>query len=433
MGMGFAAVRDVATFLRHETSALNPLAHDGHVSVRRALASGVSQTGRALRDLLYFGFNEDESGRKVFDGMLPIIPGTRRSFTNARFAQPGRNPGPEADQLYPVDQFPFTYEGEHRFAQRAAGWPVAALPGFQHLSAHRGNSIPSTSSGARAAACSSPTRAARRSRCPQKSGPTCWPERRTRTHGMPFSAKDSRCVLPSSPVVAGPAIRALLTALNAWTTAGTAPPASRYPSLKNGTLVAAESVVCVRPAAAISRPTRESTVGGTDRRRASHQRRIPGPVSEGRPRRQCHRRHPFTYRGGAPRNLCGLEPAGRQVRVPRICAITPREWCPFAKTKARTDRGGRSTALARRAISHAHRLCSGRSRGRYEVGRRAIAAGRRCRRGHQGRRHRRMIRHGSLGAVSTNIGSSARSTGERSGKCGHDVAHHGPPTLHDLG
>src|SRR5581483_8211234 len=31
------------------------------------------------------------------------------SFTNARFAQPGRNPGPLSDRLYPVDQFPFTY------------------------------------------------------------------------------------------------------------------------------------------------------------------------------------------------------------------------------------------------------------------------------------------------------------------------------------
>ena len=41
--------------------------------------------------------------------MLPHIPGTRRSFTNARFAQPGRNPTPHGDRHYPADQFPFTY------------------------------------------------------------------------------------------------------------------------------------------------------------------------------------------------------------------------------------------------------------------------------------------------------------------------------------
>ena len=40
---------------------------------------------------------------------MPIFPGARRLFTNARFAQPGRNPGPEFDRLYPVLQFPFTY------------------------------------------------------------------------------------------------------------------------------------------------------------------------------------------------------------------------------------------------------------------------------------------------------------------------------------
>ena len=48
-------------------------------------------------------------GGIVFDGMMPIIPGARRSFLNARFAQPGRNPGPQFDRLYPVLQFPFTY------------------------------------------------------------------------------------------------------------------------------------------------------------------------------------------------------------------------------------------------------------------------------------------------------------------------------------
>ena len=109
MGMGFAALRDVGSFLRYDTSSANPIASGGQSGITHAIATGVSQSGRALRDMLYFGFNQDEQGRRVFDGMLPLIPGARRSFTNARFAQPGRNPGPLLDRLYPVDQFPFTY------------------------------------------------------------------------------------------------------------------------------------------------------------------------------------------------------------------------------------------------------------------------------------------------------------------------------------
>ncbi len=108
--MGLAAIRDVATFLRHDASDRNPLAANGRSTIDRAVGFGISQSGRVLRDLLYLGLNEDERGRIVFDGMMPHIAGSRRSFTNARFAQPGRNPGPHLDRYYPADQFPFAYE-----------------------------------------------------------------------------------------------------------------------------------------------------------------------------------------------------------------------------------------------------------------------------------------------------------------------------------
>ena len=109
MGLGLAAIRDVAAFLRRDGSAQNPLAADGRSGIDHAIAVGISQSGRVLRDVLYLGFNEDEAGRIVFDGMLPYIAGSRRSFTNARFAQPSRNPAPHTDRLYPADQFPFAY------------------------------------------------------------------------------------------------------------------------------------------------------------------------------------------------------------------------------------------------------------------------------------------------------------------------------------
>jgi hypothetical protein len=111
MGLGFVAMRDVISFLRYETADAagnaNPLAYRGLPSV--AISIGISQSGRMLRDLLYLGFNEDLRGRIVFDGMHPDIAGSRKTFTNYAFAQPGRWQKQHEDHFYPGDQFPFTY------------------------------------------------------------------------------------------------------------------------------------------------------------------------------------------------------------------------------------------------------------------------------------------------------------------------------------
>ena len=58
MGIGFAAIRDVISFLRHATTD-NPLAPEGRPRIRRALGFGISQSGRVLRDLVHLGFNRD--------------------------------------------------------------------------------------------------------------------------------------------------------------------------------------------------------------------------------------------------------------------------------------------------------------------------------------------------------------------------------------
>src|ERR1051326_2309267 len=88
MGLGFAATRDVASFLRYDAKDvegnLNPLG----TGITRSYSSGGSQTGGYLRDYIYLGFNEDESHRKVFDGIIPWIVGTDRVFLNVRFADP---------------------------------------------------------------------------------------------------------------------------------------------------------------------------------------------------------------------------------------------------------------------------------------------------------------------------------------------------------
>lgn len=111
LGLGFAAIRDAVSFLRYETAdaarAPNPLAEPG--LPRTAISIGISQSGRLLRDFPYQGFNEDVEGRIVFDGIHPNIAGSRKTFTNYRFGQPGRWQKQHEDHVHPGDQFPFTY------------------------------------------------------------------------------------------------------------------------------------------------------------------------------------------------------------------------------------------------------------------------------------------------------------------------------------
>ena len=111
MGLGFAAMRDAISFFRYDSTDrfgnANPLAYEGLPSI--AISLGVSQSGRFLRDFLYQGFNEDISGRIVFDGIHPNIAGSRKTFTNYQFSQPGRWQKQHEDHLFPGDQFPFTY------------------------------------------------------------------------------------------------------------------------------------------------------------------------------------------------------------------------------------------------------------------------------------------------------------------------------------
>ena len=113
MGLAFASPRDVVAFLRREVADAdgnpNPLAPNGGPSIEFAYAFGVSQSGRFLRDFLYQGFNEDEKGRMVFQGLIPHVAGSRKMFTNYRWAQPGRYSRQHETHLTPGDQFPFTY------------------------------------------------------------------------------------------------------------------------------------------------------------------------------------------------------------------------------------------------------------------------------------------------------------------------------------
>ena len=108
-GLGFAATRDFISFLRHavvdDAGHPNPLA--GHVE--QLYSFTVSQPARYLNDFQTLGFNEDESGRRVIDGILNWLGGGSGVALNFRFAQPGRTERNRQNHLYPEANFPFAY------------------------------------------------------------------------------------------------------------------------------------------------------------------------------------------------------------------------------------------------------------------------------------------------------------------------------------
>jgi hypothetical protein len=109
-GLGFAATRDFISFLRHaradDYGNPNPLARH----VKHTLTFSISQPARYVNDYETFGFNEDERGRRVIDGILNWIGGGSGIGLHVRFAQPGRTERNRQNHRYPEANFPFTYE-----------------------------------------------------------------------------------------------------------------------------------------------------------------------------------------------------------------------------------------------------------------------------------------------------------------------------------
>jgi hypothetical protein len=83
-GVGFAATRDLISFLRYDTNApgggTNPVAG----TVNKTMITGQSQSGAFTRTFIFYGFNQDETGRKVFDGAYADRAG-RILWMNERF------------------------------------------------------------------------------------------------------------------------------------------------------------------------------------------------------------------------------------------------------------------------------------------------------------------------------------------------------------
>jgi hypothetical protein len=246
-GTGFAAVRDLVSFLRYEPAdrdgTPNPLIARAGADVEppvitHALGFGVSQSGRFLRHFLELGMNDDGSGRRVFDGVLTHVAGAGKVFANHSFAMPGRTATQHEDRLYPENWFPFgnavtTDPFSGRSGSLLQGRPTDPLMIEVNTSTEywqKGASLVHTD----------PT-----GREDVELAPSCrvFMIAGTQHGGGPGTDPSlGPCVNPRNPHSASPALRALFVALEEWVTKGVAPPSSRVPSIAEGTAVPAEAV-----------------------------------------------------------------------------------------------------------------------------------------------------------------------------------------------
>ncbi len=233
-GLGPAAVRDFVSWLKYGA----PGAPERRTE--RAIGFGVSQSGRFLRSFLYWGFNQDESERKVFDGVMSHVAGAGRGSFNHRFAQPSRDAQPIANTFYPTDIFPFTDLDETDPATGATGGLLA--------SARQAGVVPKifyTNSAyeyyGRAASLIHTTPDGMRD-APPAPGTRVYMFAGTQHGPDDFPPHRSRTQFPGNPADCRWSMRALLEAMNGWIAANREPPPSVYPTIEARTLVPLEAV-----------------------------------------------------------------------------------------------------------------------------------------------------------------------------------------------
>jgi hypothetical protein len=86
-GIGFAATRDLNSYLRYGTQDDTSTPNILRGRITWAISQGNSQSGNFLRSFIHLGFNQDETGRIVFDGSNPNIA-VRLLGMNIRFGAP---------------------------------------------------------------------------------------------------------------------------------------------------------------------------------------------------------------------------------------------------------------------------------------------------------------------------------------------------------
>lgn len=242
LGTGFAAVRDLNAFLRYadrdDAGTLNPLAG----AVRWSIVTGTSQSGNFVRSLIALGFNQAEGGRIIFDGANPNIA-ARQVPLNIRFGVPGGaadlyEPGSEGALWWSRYDDRRRGRGTSSLLERctASGtcpkivetfgsaelWGLRMSPNLVGTDARSDLPLPGN---------------VRRYYLPSVT------HNGSARGGFPVTGEAPPpgadfCTLAWNPNPSADTRRALLQALVDWVRTGKAPPASRYPTLAAGDLVA---------------------------------------------------------------------------------------------------------------------------------------------------------------------------------------------------
>ena len=264
LGIGFAAWRDVADYFKHSAAKENPVAG----AITHSIARGVSQSGNYLRGWLHLGFNRGEDGKRVHDGLWPIIAG-RRIALNFRWAQPDgvlelyqagsegpqwwlRHPDPVRglpaagilDRCQATNTCPKIIE---HFGS-AEVWALKLTPEWVGTDGKADLPLPdsvrryyiaSTNHGGGAGGFDTSLPGAGL----PKAGAAC--------PGNNFGAG----VLPANPVPHTQTVNALRVHFRDWVMKGTPPPPSRYPTLAGGTLAEAHKAAIGFPTLPGLRPS----------------------------------------------------------------------------------------------------------------------------------------------------------------------------------
>jgi hypothetical protein len=250
-GLGFAATRDFISWLKHDPKAAEvtgrPISH--------ALAICFSQAGRYLRHHVSAGFNRDEQGRKVFDGIHSHIAGVGRLFFDLPFSQPARTNTQHEDHTFPESWFPFStatledpLTGKKGSLLRGDGSdPLLIETNTSTEYWQKGASLLTTDP-------------LGRKDVPLPDNSRAYMIAGTQHGGRAGATTDpGPNVNPRNPHNPMPAVRALLVALDEWVVSGQLPPPSRVPALGDGTLVEPDKTgFPATPGAAIVKVTNQA-------------------------------------------------------------------------------------------------------------------------------------------------------------------------------
>ena len=227
-GLGLAAVRDFASYLKHGKPGA-PLRDAPPPTI---IGYGYSQSARFLREFVRDGFNADERGRRAFDGLMIASAGAGGGSFNHRFAMPGQAGNSVLSVLRPVDLPPFTDDGLLARARAARVLPKIFYTFTSTEYWARAGSLTHTSDD-RGGLGDAPLAATSRlyflAGTPHAAGSLPLIRDRTFQHFMNFAQQRW-------------AQRALLLDLDEWVRRDIEPPAAQYPLISKGQLVALEDV-----------------------------------------------------------------------------------------------------------------------------------------------------------------------------------------------